>query len=123
MKYVLIAAGVLVAALLAVFLSGGLFDESAPDDPKLRELSQLVTLAERTCLSNTREEQSASLKISLEAISTQLRADSGVARKREAVRGAAAALPEAVKKLENDDIRKCMEPWSEKIRALATAQP
>jgi len=121
MKYLLVAAGVLVVALLAVFLFGGQFDGSASDDPKLRELSQLVTLAERTCLSNTQDQQSASLKVSLEAISTQLRADSTVARKREAVRGAAAALPEAVRKIENDDIRKCMEPWSEKIRALASA--
>ena len=117
MKYVLAGAGVLLVALLVVFYFGG----DKPDDPKLKQLSELATLAERTCLSNTQDAQTANLRISLKGLTRQPEGDASVERKREAVRGAAAALPDAVKKIENDDIRKCMEPWSEKIRALATS--
>jgi hypothetical protein len=116
MKYALAGAAVLLIALLVVFFTG----RDGTDDPKLKQLSQLADLAERTCLSNTQDAQTANLRISLKGISRQPEGDASVARKREAVRGAAAALPDAVKKIENDDIRKCMEPWSEKIRALAT---
>jgi len=117
-KYLLIAAGVLLVALLLVF-----YLRPAADDPQLKELGGLVALAERTCLSNTSETQTANLKLSLDAISSGVHADADVARGQDAVRGAALALPDAVKKLENDDIRKCMEPWAEKIRALATGLP
>ena len=117
MKYLLVGAGVLLMALLVVFFTGW----SGSDDPKLKQLRELAELAERTCLSNTQDTQTANLKLSLKGISRQPEGDASVARKREAVRGAAAAIPDAVKKIENDDIRKCMEPWSEKILALATS--
>ncbi|HTS23664.1 MAG TPA: hypothetical protein VMN79_17870 [Casimicrobiaceae bacterium] len=116
MKYVLAAAAVFLVALLVVFYVG----RDKPDDPKLKQLAELAELAERACLSNTQDAQGANLRISLKGITRQPEGDATVARTRDAVRGAAAALPDAVKKIENDDIRKCMEPWSEKIRALAT---
>ena len=107
MKYVLAAAAVLLIALLVVFFT----DRDRADDPKLKQLSQLAELAERTCLSNTQDAQSADLRISLKGISRRPEGDASVGRRREAVRGAAVSLPDAVKKVENDDIRKCMEPW------------
>jgi hypothetical protein len=116
MKYLLAGAGVLLIALLIVFFTGS----GASDDPKLKQLSELAELAERMCLSNTQDAQAANIRLSLKGI-RQPEGDASVARKREAVRGAGAALPDVVKKIENDDIRKCMEPWSEKIRALATS--
>jgi hypothetical protein len=71
------------------------------------------------CLSNTTSEQTAAIKLKLELISKQIAGDTSVSRGGEALRGAADSLAEALKKAENDDIRKCMEPWSEQIRALA----
>lgn len=118
MKYMLAAAAVLLVALGIFFFVGS---DPVPDDPKIRQLGQIAELAERTCLSNTQNEQSATLKVSLQLISKQVQGDTGVSRKREALRGAANSLSETLKKIENDDIRKCMEPWSEKIRALATS--
>lgn len=118
MKYLLAAAAVLFVGLGVVFFFGPNPDPPATD-PKIRQLGEIAELAERSCLSNTQSEQSASLKLSLELISTQVKGDTGVSRKREALRGAADSLSEALKKTENDQIRKCMEPWSEKIRELA----
>jgi hypothetical protein len=118
MKYVLAAAAVLLVALFVVFFFGP-GPDPVPTDPKIRQLGEIAALAERTCLSNTQSEQSATLKLSLELISNQVKGDTGVSRKREALRGAADSLSEALKKTENDEIRKCMEPWSEKIRELA----
>src|SRR5258707_6335076 len=118
MKYMLGAAPVLLGALGILFCVGS---QPVADDPKIRQLGQLAELAERTCLSNTQNEQSATLKLSLELISKQVRGDASVSRKGEALRGAADSLSEALKKTENDDIRKCMEPWSEKIRGLASS--
>jgi hypothetical protein len=118
MKYMLGAAAVLLVALGIFFFVGS---QPVADDPKIRQLGQLAELAERTCLSNTQNEQSATLKLSLELISKQVRGDASVSRKAEALRGAADSLSEALKKTENDDIRKCMEPWSEKIRGLASS--
>lgn len=114
---VVIGAAVLLVAVLGMFFFGG--NDSKPGNPKMDELSQIVGLAERTCLSSTREEQSAALKLNLEAIDTAIRTESSAERKQQAVRGAAEAFSEALKKAENDDIRKCMEPWSERIRAIA----
>jgi hypothetical protein len=119
MKYVLAAAAVLLVALFVVFYFGP--TDPVPTDPKIRQLGEIAALAERTCLSNTQTEQSATLKLSLELISKQVKGDAGVSRKGEALRGAADSLSEALKKTENDDIRKCMEPWSEKIRELANS--
>jgi hypothetical protein len=120
MKYILIAAAVLLLALGIFFFFGS---PPVPDDPKIRQLGQIAELAERTCLSNTQNEQSAALKLSLQLISKQVGGDASVSRKSQALRGAAESFSETVKKTENDDIRKCMEPWSEKIRALATSLP
>lgn len=118
MKYILVAAAVLLLALGVFFFFGS---EPVSDDPKIRQLGQLADLAERTCLSNTQNEQSATLKLNLDLISKQVGGTTSVTRKREALRGAAESLSDTLKKTENDDIRKCMEPWSEKIRALAAS--
>ena len=118
MKYLLAAAAVLLLALGAVFFFGPDPDPRSAD-PKIRQLGEIAELAERTCLSNIQSEQSATLKLSLGLISSEVKGDTGVSRKREALRGAAASLSETLKKTENDQIRKCMEPWSEKIRELA----
>ena len=118
MRYLLAAAALLLAALGAVFFFGPNPDP-VPSDPKAKQLSDLVGLAERMCLSNTTSEQTAAIKLKLELISKQIAGDTSVSRGREALRGAADSLAEALKKAENDDIRKCMEPWSEQIRALA----
>jgi hypothetical protein len=117
MKYVFAAAAVLLIALGVVFYIG----PGGPVDPKLKQLGQIAELAERVCLSNTQSEQSASIKLNLEAINTSLRSDAAVSRKSEALRGAATSLSEAVKKVEDNDIRTCMAPWSEQIRALASS--
>lgn len=118
MKYVLAAAALLLVALGVVFFFGPSPDP-VPTDPKVKQLSDLAGLAERMCLSSISSEQSAAIKLKLELISKQITGDGSVTRGREALRGAAESLAETVKKTENDDIRKCMEPWSEKIRDLA----
>ena len=118
MKYLLAAATMFLVLLVAVFFFGPKPDPVATD-PKIRQLGELAELAERTCLSNTQSEQSASLQLNLGLISKEIKGDASVARKREALRGAAESLSESIKKIENEAIRKCMEPWSEKIRDLA----
>ncbi|MEO8317091.1 MAG: hypothetical protein ABJA75_24975 [Bradyrhizobium sp.] len=118
MKYVLAAAALLLVALGVVFFFGPNPDP-VPTDPKVKQLSDLAGLAERMCLSSTSNAQSAAIKLKLELISKQIAGDGSVTRGREALRGAADSLAETVKKTENDDVRKCMEPWSEKIRDLA----
>jgi hypothetical protein len=117
MKYILAAAAVLLGALLLVFFYGPSPDPVSTD-PKIRQLGEIAGLAERTCISNTQSEQSAALKLNLDLISAQVKGDTAVSRKREVLRGAAASLSEALRKTEDEEIRKCMTPWSEKIREL-----
>jgi hypothetical protein len=118
MKYLLAAAFVLLLALCAIFFLG---TATTTADPNMKKLGDLAELAERTCLVNTQNEQSAALKVSLQLIATQVKADASASRKADAVRGAAQSFSDALKKVDDDDIRACMKPWAEKIRGLADA--
>ncbi|MEA2910782.1 MAG: hypothetical protein QOJ15_2863 [Bradyrhizobium sp.] len=120
MRTILAATAVLLGALLVVFFFGPSPDPVSTD-PKMRRLAELTELAERTCLSNTKSEQSATLKVNLDLLNAKSKGDSGVSRNREAVRGAAESLSEELKKTESEEIRKCMMPWAEKLRELANS--
>ena len=84
----------------------------------MQRLAQLAELAERSCLSNTNDTASVTIRVSLEAI-TKVDASAGIEEQHKAARGAAEALAGELQKAENADIRTCMEPWSKQIREMA----
>jgi hypothetical protein len=114
MKNLLIAAGVLLAVLLVVY-----FVRQPPrPDAAMQRLGQLAELAERSCLSNTNETTSATIRVRLEALE-KVDASAGIEEQHKAVRGAAEALVGELQKMENAEIRACMESWSTQIREIA----
>lgn len=74
----------------------------------LQTLTQLADLAERACLSNHTQAESAGIAITLSSIVKSLTAGVDVERQVKELRGASEQMTGAVAKLENDDIRKCM---------------
>jgi hypothetical protein len=114
MKNALIAAGVLLAVLLVVYFA----KKPAPPDPAMQRLGQLAELAERACLSNTNDTASVTIRVRLEAMK-KVDASAGIEEGRKAARGAAEALAGDLQKVENAEIRACMEPWSKQIREMA----
>jgi hypothetical protein len=114
MKKPLIAAGVLLAILIVVYFAV----RPAAPDPAVRRLGQLTELAERSCLSNTTDASSVTLRVRLETIK-KVDATAGIEEQRKAARGAAEALAGDLQKMENKEIRACMEPWSNQIREMA----
>jgi hypothetical protein len=113
-KILLIAAGVLLAVLIVVYVA---MKPPSPD-PAMQRLGQLAELAERTCLSNTNDTVSLTLRVRLEAVK-KLDATAGIEEQRKAARGAAEALSGELQKVENAEIRACMEPWAKQIREIA----
>ncbi len=114
MKNLLIAAGVLLAVLLAVYF----IIRPKPLDPEVQRLANLTELAERSCLSNTSDTSSVSLRVQLEAMK-KIDGSASIQQQRSAARGAAEALAGELQKQENAEIRACMEPWSKQIREMA----
>ena len=114
MKRLLIAAGVLLAVLIVVYVAM----KPPPLNPAMQRLGQLTELAERTCLSNTNDTASLTLRVRLEAVK-KVDATAGIEEQRKAARGAAEALSGELQKVENVEIRACMEPWSKQIREMA----
>lgn len=115
MNKTLIAAGALLAVLIVVYF----LRQPPPLSPEIQRLSQLTDLAERACLSNTSDTSSLSLRLHLEAIK-KVDASAGIEEQRKAARGAAEALSGELQKLEDAEIRACMEPWSKQIREMAS---
>lgn len=115
MKNLLIAAGVLLAVLIAVY-----FATQHKPDPAVQRLADLTELAERTCLSNTSDTSSLTIRSSLEAVRKNVQASAAIDQKRSSVRGAAQALDETLQNTENNQIRTCMEPWAKQIRDMAS---
>ena len=114
MKNLLIAAGVLLAVVIGVYFA----NRPRPLDPAIQRLSQLTDLAERSCLSNTNDTTSVTIRLSLEAVK-KVDASASIEDQRKAARGAAEALAGALQKVEDAAIRACMEPWSKQIREMA----
>lgn len=113
-KNLLVAAGVLLAVLIVIYLV-----RQPKRDPAMQRLADLTELAERTCLSNTNDTSSLAIRSSLEAVRTKVQASAGIEEKRSAVRGAAQALDGTLQNTENNQIRTCMEPWAKQIRNMA----
>jgi hypothetical protein len=117
MRIPLLAAGVLLAALLAVYLYTN-HSRTPAADPAMQRLSELSDLADRSCLSNTSDAASISLHLKLEAVG-HVDASAGLEQQHHAARGAAEALAADLQRSENDAIRACLAPWAEQIRAMA----
>ena len=115
-KYLLIGAAVLVLIVLGVFFLGT--NPSKPSDPEMARLASLADLADRNCLSNTTDSRTAEIKVKLDAIKG-VDASASVEARRKAARGASEALSAEIQKIENAEIRKCMEPWGQQIRDMA----
>jgi hypothetical protein len=113
-KNSLIAAGVLLVVLIMVYFA----IKPAPPDPAMQRLGQLTEMAERACLSNTNDTASLTLRVRMEAVK-KVDASAGIEEQRKAARGAAEALSGELQKVENAEIRACMEPWSKQIREMA----
>lgn len=75
---------------------------------KLQTLTRLVDLAERACLSSHSQAESAGISLTLEGILKSVKAGVGVERQVKELRGAPEQMTGAVARLENDEIRKCM---------------
>jgi hypothetical protein len=75
---------------------------------RLQVLTQLVELSERTCLSNHTSKESAGISLTLAGIKNSLRSAVGLEWQVKELRGASEQLTGTVAKIENDDIRKCM---------------
>ena len=114
MRNLFIAAGVLLAVVVAVYV----FTRPPAPDPAMQRLGQLTELAERACLSNTNDSASVTIRLRLEAVK-KVDASAGIEEQRKAARGAAEALAGELQKVENAEIRACMEPWSKQIREMA----
>ena len=114
MRNLLIASGVLLVILVAVY-----FVRQPKRDPRMQRLADLTELAERTCLSNTNDSSSLTIRSSLEAVRNKVEGSAGIDEKRSAVRGAAQALDANIQNVENNQIRTCMEPWAKQIRDMA----
>jgi hypothetical protein len=71
-------------------------------------LKQLVELSERACLSSHTQAESAGISITLRTIVNSVTSGVGVERQVKELRGASEQMTGAVAKLENDEIRKCM---------------
>ena len=67
-----------------------------------------INVAERTCLTNLTSSQERSVRLKIDAIMHSLSSSVGLAQKTEQVRGAARDLPAAVRVVEDDKIRSCM---------------
>ena len=119
MTKLLIAAGVLLAVLIVVYFT--MNRKQGSPDPAMQRLGQLTELAERSCLSNTTDTTSVNIRVRLEAVKAvqNVGASAGIEEQRRAARGAAEALAGEVQKVENAEIRACMEPWSKQIREMA----
>jgi hypothetical protein len=118
MKTLLTAAGVLLLALLAVYFFADRFKKPPPSNPKVAFLVTLADLADRSCLSNTSDSESVALRIKLQAVG-HVDATAGLEQQRTAARGAAEGLAQELKRVEDDKIRTCMEPWAHQIRTKA----
>ena len=114
MKMLIIAGGVLVGLVIAVYF----YAQAPAPDPGMQRLVQVTELAERTCLSNTNDASSVTIRVKLEAL-RKVDASSGIENARKATRGAAEALGGELQNVENAEIRACMEPWSQQIREMA----
>ena len=116
-KIVLISGGVLLAVALVVFI----FPMRGFDAPHLAAspMSQLLDAAERMCLSNTADSKSAQLGVKLAEIKSGIEASANIEKRHAAERGAAQRFNDEIAKLESDDIRQCMIPWGDKVRALS----
>lgn len=117
LKYSVFAAGFVLTVALAVFFLG--FWPSQPADPAMDRLGRIAELAERTCLSNSTDSRVANIKLTLATVKG-IQADAHVEARREAARGAAMALPAEVQKIEDEQIRVCMQPWAQQLRDLAS---
>jgi hypothetical protein len=114
-KQTLIAAGLLLAVLIGVYF----VLKPPPLSPEMQRLSQLTDLAERACLSNSNDTSSLNLRLRLEAVK-KVDASAGIEEQRKAARGASEALSGELQKIEDAEIRACMEPWSKQIREMAS---
>jgi hypothetical protein len=74
----------------------------------LQSLTRFVDLAERACLSGHTQEESAGISIRLRTILKSVAGGVDIERQVKELRGASEQMTGAVAKLENDEIRKCM---------------
>jgi hypothetical protein len=77
-------------------------------DRNLQTLTQLLELSERACLSSHTQAESAGISITLHAILSSVTSGVGIERQVKELRGASEQMTGAVAKLENDEIRKCL---------------
>jgi hypothetical protein len=84
----------------------------------LQRLADITDLAERTCLSNTNDTSSLSLRVQLEAVK-KIDGNASIQQQHSAARGAAEALSGELQKEEDSNIRVCMEPWAQQLREMA----
>jgi len=111
----------LLATALACAASPGVCDQteaakaaqrqSANFADALKIFETAVGLAERACLSNLTQIQKTGLSLDVQALVRGVKSAVGIESQTTALRGASEKLTGAVAKLENDDIRKCMNQY------------
>jgi hypothetical protein len=80
-----------------------------------------VGVAERACLSNLTQTERKAFSLDLGALVGSVKGRAGIENQTTALRGASDKLTGAVAKLENDDIRKCMNQYIAPIYGLVIA--
>lgn len=87
----------------------------------LKTFEGAVEVAERACLSNSTQTEKRDLALDLQALVKGVKTSAGIETQTTALRGASDKLTGAIAKLENDDIRKCMNQYVGPIYSLVIA--
>ena len=87
----------------------------------LKVFETVVGLAERSCLSNLTQTDKKSFSLDLNGLVNAVKGTASLDSQTAALRGASDKLTGAVAKLENDDIRKCMNQYIAPIYGLVIA--
>jgi len=111
-RNLLIASGVLIAAVLLLYLLV-LRPKPEPDNP----VARLAAAAEQMCLSNTSSTNAATIQSQLATIKG-LSASATAGTTRSETRGAVVSLSDTLKAEQDDKIRACMQPYTEKMLTL-----
>lgn len=89
---------------------------------EIQIFEQVVGIAERACLSNVTRTDRAGVTLNLQALVNAVKSGVGIERRTEELRGASQQLSGEIAKIENDEIRRCMNQYVAPIFGLTLAR-
>lgn len=114
-KYIFGGAAVILVAVLAIFF----WPKPAPADPLAARTATLIDAAQKLCLAGSDTTKTATIATQL-AVAKGVSA-TGSAVSHEQVVAGAMDLPDAIRAVPDTEIRTCLTPYGEQVRALAAA--